>query len=73
MGQKTSKIRMLNFRKANFQLFLVNKTLWESIPMDKEVEQSSEIIKEAFLRAQELPIHMCKISGKERKRSAWLN
>ena len=38
--QAKSKIRMLNFRKANFQLFreLVNKTPWESVFKDKRVE-----------------------------------
>lgn len=42
MGQKKSKIRMLSFRKAHFQLFrdLVNKTLWESVLKHKELEQS---------------------------------
>ena len=37
MRQAKSKIRMLNFRKANFQLFreLVNKTPWETVLMGK--------------------------------------
>jgi len=40
MGQAKSKIRMLNFKKANFQLFreLVNKAPWESVFKDKRVE-----------------------------------
>ena len=42
MRQVKSKIRMLNFRKANFQLFreLVSKTPWETILMGKGAEQS---------------------------------
>ena len=38
--QAKSKIRMLNFKKANFQLFreLVNKAPWESVFKDKRVE-----------------------------------
>ena len=42
IGQAKSKIRKLNFRKANFQLFgeLVNKTLWESVLKDKGAECS---------------------------------
>ena len=42
MGQTKSKIRMLNFRKAKFQLFreLVSKTPWEIVLMGKGAEQS---------------------------------
>ena len=41
-GQAKSKVRTLNFRKANFQLFkeLVNRTLWETALRDKGAEQS---------------------------------
>ena len=40
--QAKNKIRKLNFRKANVQLFkkLVNKTSWQSVLRDKEAEQS---------------------------------
>ena len=36
-GQAKNKIRRLNFRKANFQLFkeLVNNIPWESVLKDK--------------------------------------
>ena len=56
-----SKIRMLHFRKANFQFFreLVNKTPWETVLMGKGAEQSWQIFKEAFLSAQELSIPRC--------------
>ena len=42
IGLPKSKIRKLNFRKANVQLFkkLVNKTSWQSVLRDKEAEQS---------------------------------
>ena len=52
------KIRMLNFRKANPELFrdLVNRTPFKSVLKDKEVEQSCQIFKEAFLQALELSI-----------------
>jgi len=75
MRQAKSKISMLNFRKANFQLFreLVNKTPWEMVFMGKGAEQSWQIFKEAFLRVQELSIHRYRKSGKESKRPAWLN
>ena len=75
IGQAKSKIRKLNFRKANFQLFreLVNKMPWETVLKSEVVEQSWQIFKEAFLRAQELSIPRCRKSGKEGKRPAWLN
>ena len=72
MRQVKSKIRKLNFRKANFQLFweLVNNIPWETVLMGKGVEQSWQIFKEAFFRVQELSIPRCSKSGKESKRSA---
>ena len=42
MGQTKSKVRTLNFKKYNFQLFkeLVYRTPWETALRDKETEQS---------------------------------
>jgi len=70
-----SKIRKLNFRKANFQLCreVVNKTSWESVLKDKGAEQSREIFQEAFFRARELFIHRGRKSGKKGRRLAWMN
>jgi len=64
-GQAKSKVRTLNFRKANFQRFkeLGNRTPWESTLRDEGAEQSWQIFKDAF----------CKKSGKEGKRPAWLS
>ena len=75
MGQAKSKVRTLNFRKANFQLFkeLVNRTPWETALRDKGAEQSWQIFKDAFHRAQELSIPRCKKSGKDSKRPAWMS
>ena len=75
MGWAKSKVRTLNFRKASFQLFkeLVNRTPWETALRDKGAEQSWQIFKDAFHRAQEFSIPMCKKSGKEGKRLAWLS
>ncbi|KAK4810861.1 hypothetical protein QYF61_008833 [Mycteria americana] len=75
MGQAKSIVRTLNFRKANFQLFkeLVNGTPWETVLRDKGVEQSWQIFKDAFHKAQELLIPRCRKSGKEGKRPAWLS
>jgi len=72
-GQVKSKVRTLNFRKANFQLFKeLNRTPWETVLGDKGAEQSWQIFKDAFHRAQELSIPQCKKSGKQGKRLAWL-
>lgn len=59
--QTKSKIRKLNFRKANFQLFreLVNRTLQESVFKNMGVEHRWKIFKEAFARAQEISILWC--------------
>ena len=56
IGQAKSKLRKPNFREANFQLLreLANKTPWETVFTGKGAEQSWQIFKEAFLRAQEL-------------------
>ncbi|KAK4825589.1 hypothetical protein QYF61_000678 [Mycteria americana] len=53
MGQAKSKVRTLNFRKAKFHLFkkLVNGTPWETAFRDKGAEQSWQIFKDAFHRA----------------------
>ncbi|KFQ85226.1 hypothetical protein N337_10020, partial [Phoenicopterus ruber ruber] len=46
---------------------------WTEFLRDKGAEQSWQIFKEAFHRAQELSIPGCKKSGKEGKRPAWLS
>ncbi|KFZ48098.1 hypothetical protein N321_03191, partial [Antrostomus carolinensis] len=68
-------VRTLNFRKANLQLFkkLVNMTPWETSLKDKGAEQSWQIFKDVFHRAQELLIPRCLKSGKGGKRQVWLS
>ncbi|KAJ7425634.1 hypothetical protein BTVI_02330 [Pitangus sulphuratus] len=75
MGQVRSTVRPLNFRKADFQLFkeIVNRTPMETVLRDKGVEQSWQIFKGDFHRAQEPVILRYKKSGKEGKRLAWLS
>ncbi|KFQ53018.1 hypothetical protein N334_04373, partial [Pelecanus crispus] len=75
MGKLRSTVRTLNFRKANFQLFkeLVRRTHWETVLRDRGTEQSWQIFKDTFYRAQELLVLRCKKSGKEGKRPAWLS
>jgi len=70
MGKKKDIVRALNFRKANFQIFkeLVSMTPWETALRDRGVEQSWQIFKDAFHRAQKLSVPRCKKSGKQGKR-----
>ena len=75
MGKAMSIFSILNFRKDNFQLFmqLVSRTPWETVLRDRRPEQSWQIFKDAFHRAQELSVPRCKKSDKEGKRPAWLS
>ncbi|PKU30141.1 nedd4-binding protein 2-like 2 [Limosa lapponica baueri] len=72
MGQAKSKVGTLDFSKASFQLFkeLVNRNPWETVLGDNGAEQSWQIFKDAFHRAQEFSTLRCKKSGKEGKRPA---
>jgi len=66
MGKACSIVRTLNFRKASFQLFkeFVSRTHWEMVLRHRETEQSWQIFKDAFDRAQDLSLPRCKKSGK---------
>ncbi|PKU29020.1 nedd4-binding protein 2-like 2 [Limosa lapponica baueri] len=70
--QTRSIVRTLNFRKASLQLFkeLVKRTPWEVVLRDKGAEQSWQIFKDTFHRAQKLSISRCKKSSKKGKRQA---
>ncbi|KFQ75881.1 hypothetical protein N337_12379, partial [Phoenicopterus ruber ruber] len=75
MGQVNSKVKTLNFRRVNFQLFreLEDGTPWENALRDKGAEQSWKLFKDIFLTAQELSIPTCNKSGKGGRRPAWLS
>ena len=65
---------MLHFRRAKFQLFkeLINSMPWETVHVGRGAEQSWQIFKEAFLRAQEFSSPRCSKSEKPH-RLVWLN
>ncbi|KAM9168311.1 very low-density lipoprotein receptor-like [Mergus octosetaceus] len=67
MGLAKSKVRTLNFRRANFQLFkeLVDEIPWDTVLRDRGSDQSWQLFKDIFLRAQELSIPMCNKSSRE--------
>jgi len=75
MGKVKTIVMTLNVRKAKFQLFeeLVSRTPWEMVLRDRGAEQSWQIFKDVFHRAQELSVPRCKKSGKEGKTPAWLS
>jgi len=51
-GKARTRVRTLNFRKDDFQLFqeLVSRTPWETVLRDRGAEQSWQIFKDAFHR-----------------------
>jgi len=70
-----SKVKTLNFRKAKFLVFkeLLSRIPCETTLRDKGAEQSWQIFKDAFHRAQEPSIPRCKKSGNEGKGRTWLS
>lgn len=68
-----TKVRTLNFRRVNFQLFkeLVDGIPWEL--RDRGTKQSWKLYKEAFHRVQELSILLYKKSNREGRKLAWLS
>ncbi|KFO78572.1 hypothetical protein N303_07682, partial [Cuculus canorus] len=75
MGHVRRIVRTLNFRKADFQFFkeLVSRTFWDMVLGIKGAEQRWQIFKEAFHEAQECSVPVCRKSGREGKRPAWLS
>ncbi|KFW09685.1 hypothetical protein N327_13834, partial [Fulmarus glacialis] len=74
IGQVKRRVRTLNFRRANFQLFkeLVDGAPWETALRDKGAQQSWQLFKDIILSMQELSTPPCKKLGKEGRRPAWL-
>lgn len=75
MGQVRNKVRPLNFRKADFQLFkeIASEIHWETSLREKGVEHSWQIFKEVFHRVQEMATPRSKKLGKEGKGTAGLS
>ncbi|XP_053882920.1 CDK-activating kinase assembly factor MAT1 isoform X2 [Malaclemys terrapin pileata] len=73
--KESSRIRTLNFRKADFDSFreLMGKISWEANMRGKGVQESWLYFKKAELRAQEQTIPMCRKNSKYGRRPAWLN
>jgi len=75
MEKTTSIVRTLNFRgkQTSTSKEAVSRTHWEMVLRDSGANQSWQIFKDAFHRAQELSVPRCKESDKEGKRPAWLS
>jgi len=73
--QVKNEVRILKFKQAKCQLFkeLVSRTPWETVLRERGTQQSWQMFKETFCRAQELSVPRCNKSGKEGKRPAWLS
>jgi len=74
MGLAKSKIRSLNFRRANFPIFkeLLDGILWETVLRDKRKKQNWRLFKDTFLTALELSIPQHKKLSGGGSKSAWL-
>jgi len=72
MGLAKSKVRTPNFRIEIFQLFkeLLDKAHWETVLRDKGIEQSWQLFKDTFLKAQELSISQYKKPSRGSKKLA---
>ncbi|KFO80819.1 hypothetical protein N303_05322, partial [Cuculus canorus] len=75
LGQVRSTVRTLNFRKAKFRLFkeLVNRAPWHVVLRGRGAEQSWQIFKDVFHKAQENSVPKCRTFGMEGKTPAWLS
>lgn len=75
MGQVRSKVRRLNFKNSEFQVYRerVSGIPWETALADKGVEQSWQFSKEVFHGVQELAIPRSKKLVKECETLAWLS
>ncbi|KFV09259.1 hypothetical protein N339_03103, partial [Pterocles gutturalis] len=73
IGLAKSRVRTLNFRRANFQLFkeLLDGIPWETVLKGIGAEQSWQLFKDTLLRAQELSIPQQKKLSKGGGQPAW--
>ena len=75
MGLAKSKVRILNFRRASFQLFkeLVDEIPWDTVLRDRGSDRNWQLFKDIFLGAQGLSIPICNKSSRVGRKPKWLN
>ncbi|CAM5145932.1 unnamed protein product [Eretmochelys imbricata] len=73
--KESSRIRTLDFRKADFDSLreLMGRIPWENNMRGKGVQESWLYFKESLLRLQGQTIPMCRKNSKYGRRPAWLN
>ncbi|CAM4686112.1 unnamed protein product [Lepidochelys kempii] len=73
--KESSRIRTLDFRKADFDSLreLMGRIPWENNMRGKGVQESRLYFKESLLRLQGQTIPMCRKNSKHGRRPAWLN
>lgn len=74
IGLAKIKVRSLNFRIANFQMFkeLLDEILWETLLRDKRKKPNWQLFKDTFLTALELSIPQDKKLSEGGKKSECL-
>ncbi|KFU97279.1 hypothetical protein N339_06495, partial [Pterocles gutturalis] len=75
VGLAKSRVRTVNFRRTNFQLFKesLDGIHWETVLKGVGTEQSWQLFKDTLLRVQELSISQQKKSSKGGGQPAWLS
>jgi len=74
-GLAESGIRTLIFSRVKFQLFnkLLDEILWKTVLRNIGMEESWQLFKDTFLKAQELSIIQHRKSSAGGKKPAWLS
>lgn len=70
-----SKVKTLNFVRANFQLFkeMVKEIPWETVLKGRHADQSWQLFRATFLTVQELSIPVCRKLSKAGQKLAGLS
>ena len=71
----TSKTAVLDFRRADFELFrtLLGRVPWEVVLKGRVVQEGWTLFKKEILVAQEWSIPTCPKTSQHGRRPAWLN
>ena len=71
----TSKTAILNFQRADFDLFmmLVAQVPWESLLKGKGVQEAWMLLKMEILKAQEQAVPECHKVSHRGRRTVWMN
>ena len=70
-----SKTAVLDFRRADFELFrtLVGRVPWEAVLKGRGVQEGWALLRKEILKAQEQTVPTCPKMNQCRRRLTWLN